>query len=312
MRTMRKLGVAAGLLGLLCIISADGPSLISTSQAATAWNRLQPNRLTSNRLQANKLLANRLSSQKLSSNRLALDATGAGDLLATGDGRNVLSYFVSCALPADVSLVATVGTCAIDAECTSGPAGPDGTCNAGACTYQFPGGLGLAPTWADKKLSKTDKGWISACMLARVNAHDTAEEISLRGEHPALTISPDEALLFSVEEGAFYGNIFTPANKPIIAIACQGKDQASGEFGGLVVRDCAEPDPNNPGFTLCGFTFAGDCRDFTPAFPSAFACEEFESLPGHESFYSDCHDRASANGRRGKEFDQVITTFTAS
>ena len=180
----------------------------------------------------------------------------------------------------------------------------------------LPGNLGLAPTWLHKPLNREGKGWISACILARVNAHDTAEEISLRGAHPALTISPDEALLYTVEEGAFYGNLFRPADKPVVWIACRGRDQAAGEIGGLVLRDCAEPDPNDPQVTTCGFTFAGDCGDFATVPPGPGACEEFgagdddEPLVDHGLFYSDCRDEGDVCARRPKEFDQVITTFT--
>ncbi len=231
---------------------------------------------------------------------------GAGDLVATEGGRSVLSYVITWALPADITLEANQNACTVDDDCkehlqdgTVNNANPTytGSCYAGTCRYDFPGNLGLAQEWLHAPLNSTGKGWISACLLARVNLHDTAEEISLRGAHPALTISPDEATLFSVEEGAFYGNLFTPADNPPIEIACRGEGQASGEFGGLVSRDCTEPDPNNPGFTLCGFTFAGDCRDFTPAFPSPFACEKFgpgpKGIPTHGSFYSVCHETPS-------------------
>lgn len=187
---------------IVAVVFASAFLAASTSHGAISKNRLAANRLASNRLAANRLASNRLSSNRLASNRLAVNAIGAGALLATSDGRDVLSYLVSCALPANITLQATVG----------------GT------TYDFPGNLGLAPEWLHKPLSREGKGWISACILARVNAHDTAEAISLRGAHPALTISADEAALYTVEEGAFYGNLFRPAPKPIIWIACRGRD----------------------------------------------------------------------------------------
>src|SRR5207247_9937101 len=100
--------------------------------------------------------------------------------------------------------------------------------------FDFHGALGLAPEWLLKRLS-SGKGWISACLLARVNDFNTAEDISLRGGHPALTISQDEADLFTLEEGAFYGNLFTPADKPPVEIACIGEDKkAAGTTGGLL------------------------------------------------------------------------------
>ena len=140
--------------------------------------------------------------------------------------------------------------------------------NVQGTTLEFFGALGLTPRWLDKPLDRKGKGWISACLFARVNGHDVPEPVSLRGPHPALTVSGDEAAQYPVQEGAFYGNVFTPANQPINWIACQGEGQASGELGGLVDRDCAEPDPAYPTHTQCGFKFVGDCADFTPTSPS--------------------------------------------
>jgi len=110
-------------------------------------------------------------------------------------------------------------------------------------------------------------------------------------------------------------------NQPIQWFACRGKDQAAGETGGLGDRDCAEPDPQNPGFTLCGFVFAGDCGSFA----ADRTCESFST---NGTFYRDCHTSPIRHhhhdcGRRDTErdrdredddgddvFSQVITTFT--
>jgi hypothetical protein len=96
-------------------------------------------------------------------------------------------------------------------------------------------------------------------------------------------------------------------------IACRGRDQAAGETGGLVDRDCAEPDPADPTHTLCGFTYAGDCADFAPP-PNAFACQRFSN----QGYYVECSDHAAFGGddQHGHECDhrdrfrEVITTFT--
>ena len=50
-----------------------------------------------------------------------------------------------------------------------------------------------------------------------------------------------------------HGYYFSPAAQPMMALACRGKDQAAGEGGGLITRDCAEPDPLDPTKTQCGF-----------------------------------------------------------
>jgi hypothetical protein len=189
----------------------------------------------------------------------------------------------------------------------SAPPETNYTCAAEHCV--FSGSLGLAADWIDHRLASKDERWVSACMFARVNAFDTAEAISLRGAHPGLTVSPDEGSLYTVVEGAFYGNLFTHEDDPIDWNACRGEDQASGEFGGLVLRDCTEPDPDNPGRTMCGFNDAGDCRDYTPDFPSPYACKSFDPTLG---LYGDCHttpgDGHWPSSRTSRE---VITVYVS-
>jgi hypothetical protein len=72
----------------------------------------------------------------------------------------------------------------------------------------------LAPRWLKHKLNKSGQRWVSACLLARVNAHDTVEPISIRGKHPALALGPSEAFEFPLQEGAFYGNVFSAEPDP--------------------------------------------------------------------------------------------------
>ena len=250
----------------------------------------------------NRIAMNKLTANKLATNKLAVNMVAAGDLLATADGREVFSYLVSCALPGDQVLAATLR---------------DGT------TVEFPGAIGLAPSWVDHPLDRVGQGWVSACIFARVNAHDVSVVISLRGPHPALTVDSDERTGWPLEEGAFYGNLFTPDNEPIEWIACRGRDQAAGETGGLVDRDCAEPDPADPTHTQCGFTFAGDCASFASP-RETVACARF----AERGFYVSCEDHAafathnhrddsdsdsdsdSDGSRHDRVFHEVITTFT--
>ncbi|MDB4954285.1 MAG: hypothetical protein JWO36_1854 [Myxococcales bacterium] len=332
MRSETRCAVFVGcVLGLSACVADE--SLSSNSQSVTTLNRLASNRLASNRLASNRL----------ASNQLALNDNGGAELMSTDDGRNVLSYIVGCAIDAGDSIIAfhrPAGGCSADADCgtlTTGSCQPNGSCK-----YTFPGNLDLAPQWVDHNLDEAGQGWISACMFARVNAHDTAEEISLHGEHPALTVGIDEGLLYRIEEGAFYGNMFLSSDRHLelrdFAHVCRGEGQASGEFGGLVDRDCAEPDPSNPAISQCGFSYEGDCADYTPLYPSAFACDERESgdpcedshgshgdddrdghhrhrhecspTADHGFYYEGCHVAAGPRrswGHRG--FQQVITTF---
>ena len=255
--------------------ASPGESTVTSSVMTT--NRITLNRITLNRLQASRLAAGRLTSR-----RLKINMAMAGDLLATEDGREVFSLIVSCSLPAEITLVGSVA----------------GT------TFEFPGEIGLAPQWQDFALDPIGQHWVSACMFARVNAHDVALPVSIRGPHVALAASRDERAAFPLEEGAFFGNLFVPIDQPIPWYACRGKDQARGETGGLVDRDCTEPDPAHPGLTQCGFLFAGDCGDFA----AKHACEDFSELG---TFYRDCHAHPFRlfPGPFDRVFPEVITTF---
>jgi hypothetical protein len=270
---------------------------VKRSRAARTTNRLASNRLATNRLASNKLAADKLSTTALSPNRFGANPATA-DLLATTDGRDVYAYLVNCALPDGTTIQATIQ----DAADTAPPATLY-TCAGGVCT--FPGGIGLAEYWIDHKLDPKGQRWVSACMFARVNAHNTAEPISARGPHDALMVTPDEAVQFPIQEGAFYGNLFTGDNT-IDWNACRGEGQAQGEFDGLVDRDCAEPDPLDPTHTQCGFKYAGDCRDYSPTLPSPYACQHYDFDLG---IYENCHDSES-DGHWGTQPNrEVITVY---
>jgi hypothetical protein len=290
---MRSLRRIVCFTAVLAFVALTGP----TPRAARTWNRLATNRLATNRLATNKLASSRLASNALTSTSLEANMATA-DLLSTADGRDVYAYLINCALPDGTTIHASVPGAADTTQ-------PDTlyTCTSGECS--FPGGIGLAEYWIDHKLDSKGQGWVSACVFARVNAHDTAEPISLRGPHDALTVSPDEALQFPIQEGAFYGNLFTGDN-PIDWNACRGEGQAAGEFDGLVDRDCTEPDPANPGKTMCGFNYAGDCRDFSPALPSPYACKFYDFDLG---IYTDCHNAPSDGHWQSKPYREVITTY---
>ncbi|MBI4164254.1 MAG: hypothetical protein HY508_00800 [Acidobacteria bacterium] len=286
----------------LFLVLAVGASLVfvaSTAQAAETHNRLATNRLATNRLATNRLATNRLATNALSSGNLEANPDTA-ELLQTEDGREVYYYVVSCALPEGTDIQATIPEAP-----DSAPPDTGYTCVSGQCV--FPGSLGLADYWQDRKLDPKGQRWITACLLARVNLHDTADAISLRGTAPSLTVGQGEAEIYVVQEGAFYGNIFTDS-EDLDWNACRGSGQASGEFGGLALRDCAEPDPNNPGFTMCGLKYAGDCADFEPSVPTPYACRSFEA---DEGTYSDCHAEEGAGHWASRPYRQVITTYVS-
>jgi len=260
--------------------SVASEAIVTTNRIG--FNRIGFNRIGLNRIGLNRIGLDRIGQSRMTNSRMMINASAAGQLLATEDGREVFSLAVSCAIPADITLLAKV----------------NGT------LLEFPGEIGLAPQWLGAPLDRSGQGWVSACMLARVNAHEVALPVSMRGPRFALFVDNDERDAFTLEEGAFFGNVFGPISEPIQAFACRGRDQARGEVGGLVDRDCTEPDPANPGLTQCGMTFAGDCGGFAVR----HSCEFFAAL---STFYLECHSTPfSLFPRPGdRVFHEVITTF---
>ena len=255
---------------LLCAATA--------THAKIAGNTLAPDKLAANTAGASRLAASNLAVQQLGPNEYVLDPGAAGALLATENGREVLSFIVACALPEAVTVFATAA---------------DGT------VYEFFGELGLASEWLDHPLREAGRGWVSACLFARVNDYGVPEALSMRGQNKALAVSPAEAATFTFEEGAFYGDYFVTQGAPV-EIACRGEGQASGELGGLVLRDCTEPDPADPTHTRCDFSYAGDCGDFAPE----HACKQFSP----HDFYRKCQDHPVGTSG-SKAFGEVITVF---
>jgi hypothetical protein len=284
----------------------DLPDESTTQEMVTSGNQASPNRVTANRVTANRVTANRVTANRVAANRVTANRiaanrlmvnSAASELLATSEGRELFSVLVSCALPSDITLVARIN-------------GDD---------LEFPGALGFAPQWIEDPLDREGQGWVSACVFARINAREVSVDISVRGANPALhPLGRDERETWSLQEGAFYGNMFVPLDQPILWVACRGRDQAAGETGDLVDRDCTEPDPAHPGLTQCGFTYAGDCGNFT----GEAACEQSSGPTG---FYQRCHaepiDNEDHHGHHHHHhgapcdddddhiFRQVITTY---
>jgi hypothetical protein len=265
----------------------DTSGVDTTTQTVVADNSIAYNRLAGNRLAGNRLAGNRLAGNRLAGNRLQLESS-AQDLLDTADGRDVLTYIISCAEPAGVALVGTAS---------------DGT------QYEFDGEIGLAPQWENKKLDPSGERWVSACLFARVNLFDVAVPVSMRGPNPALTVSPDEVANWTLQEGAFYGDFFVPIEQPIQWFACRGHDDTTAQN-----RVCTQPDPAHPGLTECTFTEAGTC--YPPPRRIHGACLGFSP----NGYYTDCgYQGRTANesglGHHGNDeahpsrYDEVITTY---
>ena len=286
MKTIKRLCMKNGIASaIVCALAVFAMLLLETASSGRiignkiATNKLSPYSAASGSDAASELAARPIAQSRVGPNTYAANPEGTRDFMSAPEGRELLSFIVSCALPEDVTLVATA---------------PDGT------ALEFPGELGLANEWLDHPLRKAGRGWVSACLFARVNDHDVPLPISMRGQHQALATPPEEEANWTFEEGAFYGDYFVAPGEPVQWIACRGKDQATGETGGLVDRDCTEPDPNDPTHTKCGFIYAGDCGDFAPE-P---ACDH---LSPH-GFYRKCH-ALSSDESHSDVFRQVITVF---
>jgi len=194
--------------------------------------------------------------------RLAGDA-GLG---ATTDGRLLLKYTVECALPPGEKLH---------------------TKRRGK-NVVLKGSLGLAPAWKHEALSEVDQRWMTAYILARINAFGVAVQLSMRADRPALRDGMDAAELrnYAFEEGAFYGNLF--ADPPVL-YACAGS-------GGVQsaptkrLRVCTDANENGTAMNRCGMEMTGSC---------AQVCDAHDE---HQGFYRGC----SGGGHR---YDEVVTVF---
>lgn len=185
--------------------------------------------------------ANSLSPSALASTALTTSVLSSANALAMGQtsqARNVLAYAVGCAL-SDTQSVSFV---------------LDGT------TYNFDGAMGLVPGWTSSALSISEAGWISACILARVNVSSSPLTISARGDQGGLGTTSGELTDYQVEEGAFWGNTFVDLGS-LAMYSCNGVDQATDDsYGDLPVRECAEWDGvTGSNLSPCGMSYAGLC-----------------------------------------------------
>jgi hypothetical protein len=204
----------------------------TTREAALTTNALTVNALTVNALTVNALTVNALTVNALTVNGLTSNALTV-NALHDPNARELLSYIVSCALPADESVT-------IDVEGT---------------TYTYDGQLGLTPEWGEPNGS-CDLGcqeWVSACLLARLDYLGVKREISVRGDNPALQVSAQEAAAFTVREATYYGNIFD-APVPQLRFGCLSPGQTEDvRVCGPTLQGCAvDFDPNVTCADVCG------------------------------------------------------------
>lgn len=239
------------------------------SQAITSSNKLSVNRLSTNRLSVNRLSSNRLSCNGLDTTPIAGDELGlnidpSNELINSEGGRELLQYVVRCAMPEGVTMRG------VDED---------------GAVYEFAGSLGLGEQWATGPLTPTAQRWVSACLLAHVNAFGVPVPISVRGAHPNLTVDDAEQSEYLVQEAAFYGNLFQ--DEPVM-LGCGGYGLMMADDLGLSSylekRVCASSES-------CGFVNVGPCY---------FSCEGDETCIEHKTL----SEISAAITDRGRACDQ--------
>ncbi|MFT3695938.1 MAG: hypothetical protein QM831_22570 [Kofleriaceae bacterium] len=194
----------------------------STEQSVVSQNKLAANKLAANALSANKLAANKLTAASLAA------GTTSSQLINSADGREVLTYILSCALSSSQSIVLK------DASNTS---------------YTFTGSLGLGSAWLTRELTVDEQRWVSACVFARTNYYGVTVQLSMRGNNPLLATSADERTQYGGLDGGFYGNLFDSTGPK--EYACDGWYNTTNRICANVATDGTT--------TMCGFTYTGSC-----------------------------------------------------
>jgi hypothetical protein len=167
-------------------------------------------------------------------------------LASTAAKRAQLAYLVRCALSEDIALYAQQGT----------------------ERFTFQGSMGLAPRWLYEAMTPSEERWVSACLLAHVNYFGKHVLVSMRATPPpvpALAVSDDEQQTFSIFEGGFFGNLFTP--EPV-AYTCRGERTTAQAHEPILqdricTQETGETTADGKSSTSCRFLLTGHCEDST-------------------------------------------------
>jgi hypothetical protein len=235
-------------------------------------------RIVLNSISLADLQATQTAYSDLALGELDLDSPAGQALIATDSGRDVAAFLVACALPKGQRATGRV----------------DGT------RYVFDGELGLANGWKNGAPSFSEKRWVSGCMLARINFYGLGMKISIHGPHSGLFVNNADRSTYGLEEGAFYGDIFT-GSAPIVGWSCRGVSQQGGDpntGSALDARDCAEREGGTT--NVCGWGFSGECNISTSS--SGRACDV--KVSNGSGYYERCHDAPGA-----LTWDEVITVY---
>jgi len=198
----------------------------------------------------------------------------AEELAATAGGAGLLHYVAICALGPDQDLLGE------------------------------PGYYGLAREWVTEPCTGACRHWVSACLLAHANAFGTSVVISPRGAHPGLA-SPDPD--FTIQEAAFYGDVFTGDERTLEMYACAGRGLTDAEHY-LEGRICGVS-------SYCGLVQTGLCGSLVPATIAGAGDVDLgaacEVDAGRSGTYADCHtgDHFERAPRRSPLVSEVVTVY---
>jgi len=238
-------------------------------------------RVVANSINFGDLEANQVALTDLAGGDLDLDSAPGQALIGSQSGRNLVAFLVACALPR----------------------GQTASGRSGGVRYTFDGELGLANGWKTGAPSFSERRWVSGCMLARVNNYGQAMKISIHGPHAGLFVNNSDRATFTLEEGSFYGDIFT-GSAPLVGWSCRGVAQQAGDPGtgsAIDSRDCAEKEGGQQ--NICGWGWAGECNVSTSS--TARACDV--NVSNNAGYYTRCHD-----GTGALVWDEVITVYDNS
>jgi hypothetical protein len=256
-RLPRTFGLLAGASFLAgCAVEAL-PAVDPDGTAVAEEELSTDNALSANALNANALYANALSANALNANALNANALSSASLAAIQDpgsagalSRQLLKYTVSCALGSSQSFTFS--------WTDSGNV---------VHTENYPGSLGIEPSWATQPLGDAGKQMVSACLISRVNYYGVQVIISARSmTSPLTTVGSSELQAYQHIEGAFWGNLFSPTP---YAFSCYNESNVSISRGGM--RDCATGHVNTDGtVSSCGIiNRVGGCQSVCPKIDGA-------------------------------------------
>jgi hypothetical protein len=271
-------GAGISIVGWVMVLMAMVGCSAPTSRDQTGKSRvglITHNGFSENGLSTNGLTQNGFSENGFSENGFSENGFSENGFSENGFSENGISQYGMSPMevmendPNAVEFVKYAYSCAM-------PPGKQMTLTINGEAVLFEGSLGLAPEWGEDNGSCNDacKRWVSACLLARTNAYGAHVEISLRaprslfqanGDADSLERTKylqiaenadptkDEATLFPLREGAYFGNIF----------------QSKVASDGTLVHDpryyaCAGPGSNVPQITNRFCSSQGDgCVIFT-------------------------------------------------